>query len=203
MNLKHLLNQANFLTSAAKVEHLPTDTGHEIAFAGRSNAGKSSVLNRLCARRQLAKSSKTPGRTQLINFFSLSDEIRLVDLPGYGYAKTSQSKQRQWTALLEHYFAHREALQGTILVMDARHPMQNTDQAMLDWCIYHQCDIHILLNKSDKLSRHQGKVQLQSLSKSLKTYPNARISQQLFSALNGEGMDELAEKLTAWLRLSS
>lgn len=199
MNLKQSLANAHFLISAANPPDLPADSGAEIAFAGRSNAGKSSVLNKICARKQLARSSKTPGRTQLINFFALSEQNKLVDLPGYGYAKASQTKQRQWNKLLEYYFTERSALRGTVLVMDVRHPLQKGDQAMLDWCVYHQCDVHILLNKADKLSRQQGLKQLNTVKKSLQDYQDTMVSQQLFSATSGIGMDEMLIKLNTWL----
>ena len=161
MALKHLLTKAEFKTSAARPSDLPADTGNEVAFAGRSNAGKSSVLNRLCGRKQLARTSKTPGRTQLINFFALSATASLVDLPGYGYAKASQRKQQQWADLIEYYFANRLALRGVMLVMDIRHPLQNMDWSMLEWCIHYSRDVHILLNKADKLTRNQALQQLQ------------------------------------------
>lgn len=199
MNLKQSLANAHFLISAANPVDLPEDTGAEIAFAGRSNAGKSSVLNKICGRKQLARSSKTPGRTQLINFFALSDQNKLVDLPGYGYAKASQSKQRQWNKLLEYYFTERKALRGTMLVMDIRHPLQNNDRAMLDWCVHHQCEVHILLNKADKLSQQKRLKQFHLVNKLLQNYPGNMISQQLFSATSGIGMDDMQEKLTNWL----
>ena len=199
MNLKQSLANAQFLISAANPSDLPEDVGVEIAFAGRSNAGKSSVLNKICTRKQLARSSKTPGRTQLINFFALANQNKLVDLPGYGYAKASQAKQRQWNKLLEFYFTERTALRGTVLVMDVRHPLQKGDLAMLEWCVYHKCDVHLLLNKADKLSRQQGLKQLNFVKQSLQAYAETTISQQLFSATTGIGMDDMLTKLNAWL----
>jgi len=156
MSFKRQLSNAVFFTSASTPNSLPADEGVEIAFAGRSNAGKSSAINRLCQQKGLARTSKTPGRTQLINFFSISETNKLADLPGYGYAKASQTKQKQWLELLEYYFTHRQALKGTIIVMDIRHPLRDSDQKMIDWCVHYQCPIHILLNKSDKLSRNQA-----------------------------------------------
>ena len=199
MNFKHLLSNADFLQSAAKPQDLPDDTGYEVAFAGRSNAGKSSVLNKICNRKNLAKASKTPGRTQMINFFALSNTARLVDLPGYGYAKASQAKQRQWTQLLEHYFDQRQALTGVILVMDIRHPLKVVDQTMLEWCAYQNQSIHILLNKADKLSRNQNHVQLMQVNKHLRQFSGESASCQLFSAMSGLGSEELLEKLESWL----
>ena len=198
MNIKQLLANTEFSTSAANPGDLPTDHGYEVAFAGRSNAGKSSVLNKICGRKQLARTSKTPGRTQLINFFALSPSLRLVDLPGYGYAKASQNKQRQWTQLLEHYFDNRTALRGTMIVMDIRHPLREADQTMLEWCIHHHCDVHILLNKSDKLSRNQARQQLHIVNNQCSRYTDIAFSTQLFSALNGEGLEQAIDKIRAW-----
>ena len=198
MNLKRKLAQTEFLTSASNAKSLPVDEGIEIAFAGRSNAGKSSAINRLCQQKGLARTSKTPGRTQLINFFRVSDTHKLADLPGYGYAKASQEKQRQWLELLEYYFTHRRALKGTIIVMDIRHPLQDSDQKMIDWCLHYQCPIHILLNKADKLSRNQAQKQLMSTNKRLPRQENISASIQLFSALSGEGIDGTIEVLKAW-----
>ena len=198
MNFKHLLANAAFHTSAATPDSLPPDEGHEVAFAGRSNAGKSSAINRLCSQKQLARTSKTPGRTQLINFFTISASNKLADLPGYGYAKASHSKQRQWLELLEYYFTYRQALKGTIIVMDIRHPFQSADQMMVEWCLHHQCDIHILLNKCDKLSHNQTSKQLKLANKHLSEYKEASATIQLFSALTGEGIDEVVNKIGGW-----
>ena len=201
MTLKQLLTQAEFHSSAARSGDLPADTGSEVAFAGRSNAGKSSVLNRLCGRKQLARTSKTPGRTQLINFFTLSATARLVDLPGYGYAKASQNKQRQWIELLEYYFTNRRSLKGIMLVMDIRHPLRDVDRSMLDWCTHYSCNVHILLNKADKLSRNQAHKQLQYLENQLPSKSNIEISSQIFSAAAGNGVDQAISKLAEWLEL--
>lgn len=198
MNLKRQLAQSEFFTSASSAQSLPEDEGIEIAFAGRSNAGKSSAINRLCQQKGLARTSKTPGRTQLINFFTVSDSNKLADLPGYGYAKASQSKQRQWLELLEYYFTHRRALKGTVIVMDIRHPLRDSDQKMIDWCTHHQCPVHILLNKSDKLSRNQAQKQMMLTKKQLPSDQETPVSIQLFSALSGEGMDDLIRKLRNW-----
>ena len=201
MTLQQLLAQAEFRSSAARPGDLPPDSGTEVAFAGRSNAGKSSVLNRLCARNQLARTSKTPGRTQLINFFTLTATARLVDLPGYGYAKASQNKQRQWIQLLEYYFAKRQALRGTMLVMDIRHPLRDVDRTMLEWCKHYACDVHILLNKSDKLSRNQAQQQLHSVQKELMAQSDIDIDVQTFSAVTGSGVGQAIQKLGVWLGL--
>lgn len=197
MNFKHELANTVFFTSASSANSLPTDEGAEIAFAGRSNAGKSSAINRLCQQKALARTSKTPGRTQLINLFTVSGLNKLADLPGYGYAKASQSKQRQWLELLEYYFTNRQALKGTIIVMDIRHPLRDSDQKMIEWCQHYQCPVHILLNKSDKLSRNQAQKQLLSVQKRLPKN-NIPTSIQLFSALSGEGVDEAIMVLKKW-----
>ena len=198
MNFKRQLAQTAFFTSASSAKSLPDDVGVEIAFAGRSNAGKSSAINRLCQQKGLARTSKTPGRTQLINFFTVYDAYKLADLPGYGYAKASQVKQRQWLELLEYYFTYRQALKGTVIVMDIRHPLQDSDQKMIDWCVHYQCPIHILLNKADKLSRNQAHKQLALTQKSLAKDSQIPISIQLFSALSGEGVNDAMTKLKAW-----
>ena len=200
MDFKNKLANTAFSTSAASPSSLPIDEGHEVAFAGRSNAGKSSVINRLCQQKNLARTSKTPGRTQLINFFTVSPLNKLADLPGYGYAKASHSKQRQWLELLEYYFTHRQALQGTIIVMDIRHPFQDADQMMIEWCMHHQCDIHILLNKSDKLSRNQAHKQLQTASKQLEQYGYESATMQLFSAMTGDGLEQTIDKIQRWFK---
>ena len=198
MNFKRQLAQTAFFTSASSAKSLPDDVGVEIAFAGRSNAGKSSAINRLCQQKGLARTSKTPGRTQLINFFTVYDAYKLADLPGYGYAKASQVKQRQWLELLEYYFTYRQALKGTVIVMDIRHPLQDSDQKMIDWCVHYQCPIHILLNKADKLSRNQAHKQLALTQKSLAKDSQIPISIQLFSALSGEGVNDAMTKLKTW-----
>ena len=201
MTIKQLLAGAEFYVSAARPDDLPADDGREIAFAGRSNAGKSSVLNKLCARKQLARTSKTPGRTQLINFFTVSPTMRLVDLPGYGYAKANQTKQRQWVELLEFYFIHRQSLRGTMLIMDIRHPLQEADQTMLEWCEHYHCDVHVLLNKSDKLSRNQALKQLHLVTQELPQHANIAISCQLFSAQTGDGLATAYTKIGEWLEM--
>ena len=198
MDLKQQLTKATFYTSASTPDSLPEDIGNEVAFAGRSNAGKSSAINKLCSQKNLARTSKTPGRTQLINFFTLSKTNKLVDLPGYGYAKASQTKQQKWTQLLEYYFAHRQALRATVILMDIRHPFQEADLTMIDWCSHHQCELHILLNKVDKLSRNHSFKQLKLAEKHLANYPQNLASTQLFSATNGTGMNELIKKLETW-----
>lgn len=171
-----------FLNSVNELVQLPPDIGREVAVAGRSNAGKSSALNLLTNQRQLARVSKTPGRTQLINFFLVEPERYLVDLPGYGYAQVPDAIRRHWQKLLEQYLRERVALRGLLLLMDIRHPLTALDRQMLDGCAYRQLPTHILLTKADKLSRGAALTALQQVQQPLKTdYPQA--SAQLFLSL--------------------
>lgn len=189
---------ACFLNSVHSLAQLPPDTGREVAFAGRSNAGKSSALNVLTGQRQLARVSKTPGRTQLLNFFQMEPERYLVDLPGYGYAQVPDAIRQHWRLLLERYLRERRALCGLMLLMDIRHPLTPLDRQLLDNCTYRQLPTHILLTKADKLSRGAARTVLQQVQKMLKTdYPSA--SAQLFSAMTQLGMDEAHAQLDQWL----
>lgn len=196
MNKIHY-QKAVFLLSVADLSQLPSDEGVEVAIIGRSNAGKSSVLNQLTQNKGLARVSKTPGRTQLINLFGLDDHRRLADLPGYGYAKVPPAMKRQWQALLDNYLRTRECLQGLILVMDIRHPLKEFDRLMLDWTS--QCDlpVHILLNKCDKLTQSAASKTLREVKEELDDYAN-EISAQTFSASKGKGVKELRECLDRW-----
>ena len=194
-----LYNQAVFLKSAARVDQLPSDTGYEVAFAGRSNAGKSSALNCLTGIRGLARISKTPGRTQLINLFTVKDEQhRLVDLPGYGYAKVTQSIKRDWQKNLAHYLEVRKSLRGLILLMDIRHPLKEIDQTMIQWALTSQLPVHILLTKADKLSRGQA---LQTRLHVQQHYANVNnlLTVQCFSSLKRQGVDELTTIMDQWM----
>lgn len=195
--LVNLYSKAVFLKSAARVDQLPDDTGYEVAFAGRSNAGKSSALNCLTGIKSLARTSKTPGRTQLINLFNLDEQRRLVDLPGYGYAKVALQVKLEWQKNLAHYLEVRESLKGLILLMDVRHPLKDLDQMMVDWALNRQLPVHILLTKSDKLSRSEVK---NIVLKVRKHYDLAEhlITVQSFSSLKKDGIDELITQLNAW-----
>lgn len=195
--LQRFFQRANFTLSASKLAECPNDSGREIAFAGRSNAGKSSAINKLTSQKKLARTGKTPGRTQLINFFDLTEARRLVDLPGYGYAKVSQSKKLEWQKHLLHYLEERRSLSALILVMDVRHPLQAFDTMMLDWAKRYQMPCHILLTKSDKLSRNEGKKALFTVERAIEelTYCSA----QLFSSHNGTGLDHA--RLACWEHL--
>ncbi|WP_455201602.1 ribosome biogenesis GTP-binding protein YihA/YsxC [Kaarinaea lacus] len=193
--------RAQFLTSVGKLSQLPEDVGYEVAFAGRSNAGKSSAINVLTNNQQLARTSKTPGRTQLINFFSLDDSRCLVDLPGYGYAKVSRQVKQEWDALLDGYLRNRQSLRGLILLMDCRHPLKEFDQQLIQWCAASDLPLHILLTKSDKLKRGAAANTLQKVKSQLSTImPGATV--QLFSALKKTGTDNLILVLDKWLLIN-
>lgn len=189
---------ATFLTSAAKLHQCPPDEGWEVAFAGRSNAGKSSAINSLTNNKKLAKTSKTPGRTQLINFFELSDSQRLVDLPGYGFAKVPVAVKKEWTKQLENYLAKRQCLRGLILLMDVRHPLQPFDEQMLNWALAAHMPVHILLTKADKLKKGPANNALLAVRKAMKPHEEL-VSVQLFSALKHSGHEQLIEVLNDWL----
>ena len=189
---------AQFLTSAAKLSQGPSDIGWEVAFAGRSNAGKSSAINSLTNNKKLAKTSKTPGRTQLINFFELSESQRLVDLPGYGFAKVPAAVKREWTKQLENYLQKRQCLRGLILLMDIRHPLQPFDHQMLNWALQASMPVHILLTKADKLSRGAAGTVVLQVRDQLEPFGELT-SVQLFSALKHTGHKDLTAVLDAWL----
>jgi GTP-binding protein len=186
---------AKFVTSAATLPQCPPDEGAEIAFCGRSNAGKSSAINALTDQKGLARTSKTPGRTQLINFFTLDDETKLVDLPGYGYAKVPISVKEHWHRHLDEYLRDRKSLRGMVLLMDIRHPLKEFDQMMIEWSIESGLPLHILLTKADKLKRGGQQNSLLGLRKHLPT----EITVQIFSATKRLGIKELEKSLTDWL----
>ncbi len=189
---------ARFLISASRVSQCPPDEGWEVAFAGRSNAGKSSAINSLTGNSKLARTSKTPGRTQLLNFFSLSDDQRLVDLPGYGYAKVPEKVKRDWVRQIEYYLQHRRSLRGLVLLMDVRHPLQDFDRMMIEWCAAAAMPVHILLTKADKLKKNPARNALFKVRGELAAHADL-VSVQLFSALKHTGHEELRETLDAWL----
>ena len=186
---------AKFVTSAATLPQCPADEGAEIAFCGRSNAGKSSAINALTDQKGLARTSKTPGRTQLINFFTLDDETKLVDLPGYGYAKVPISVKEHWHRHLDEYLRDRKSLRGMVLLMDIRHPLKEFDQMMIEWSIDSGLPLHILLTKADKLKRGGQQNSLLGLRKHLPT----EITVQIFSATKKLGIKVLEKSLTDWL----
>lgn len=190
-------NRARFLTSASALDQLPPDSGSEVAFAGRSNAGKSSALNAITAQTGLARAAKTPGRTQLLNFFGVGAGQRLVDLPGYGYAKVPLAVKRAWQETLSQYLNSRTSLRGVVLVMDIRHPLTDLDQAFCAWCGEAALPLHVLLNKADKLSNGAAQATLHSVSAALAA--QAQASAQIFSALRGTGLPAARAVVAKWL----
>ncbi|AJI75584.1 ribosome biogenesis GTP-binding protein YsxC [Francisella philomiragia subsp. philomiragia ATCC 25015] len=191
--------KAKYIMGAAKVSQLPEDTGVEVAFAGRSNAGKSSALNTLTDQKGLARVSKTPGRTQLINLFDLGDNKRLVDLPGYGYAKVSEAIKKQWQSEMENYLTTRKCLGGIVLLVDSRHELKEFDSLMIEMAISFDLDLHILLTKADKLNNKERAQANKMIESFLKTFIRTdKISYQLFSSLSKMGLDKLKEKLDIW-----
>ncbi len=190
-----LFPQAKFTKSAHEPAQFVPDRGREVAFAGRSNSGKSSAINAILNRRSLARTSKTPGRTQLVNFFDLGDKRRVVDLPGYGYAKVPRKVQEHWGHLMQTYFDGRRSLAGLILIMDVRFPMTEYDRQMLEWTRASGCPTHILLTKSDKLSRGAASQVLHKVERRLGKHHSA----QLFSATKRTGVDEAREVLQKML----
>lgn len=195
-----IFRNARFEISIAKSADLPPGATPEIAFAGRSNAGKSSAINTLAAHTRLAYVSKTPGRTQLINFFRLDCGAVLVDLPGYGYAKVPESVRRQWQGLLENYLRRRENLVGLVLIMDSRHPLTPLDRQMIDWFAPGGRPIHVLLTKSDKLSRNDAAATLARVRRELAPF-GPQITVQLFSSLKKLGMEQVEHQVAGWLGL--
>lgn len=201
MNLAAInFTQTEFLTSAPTLAACPADTGREVAFAGRSNAGKSSAINTLTANKRMARTSKTPGRTQLLNFFSVGEQQRLVDLPGYGFAKVPIAVKEKWQRHLDEYLRQRQSLYGLILLMDCRHPLQDYDRMMLSWAETANMPVHILLTKADKLKKGPASASLLKVQKSLADRQE-QVSVQLFSSLKGTGLGALKLKLMHWLAL--
>jgi len=192
--------KAQFLISAPSINQCPEDTGREVAFAGRSNAGKSSAINTLTDNAKLARTSKTPGRTQLLNFFSLSEDCRLVDLPGYGFAKVSKATKQAWDRNLAGYLQERQSLQGLVMLMDIRHPLQQYDWQMIRWASESKMPVHLLLTKADKLKNGPAKNTLLQVQRELENEGlSENLSIQTFSSLKKEGLKELKHQLLQWL----
>lgn len=194
-------NNVHFEISAATLGDCPASSLAEVAFAGRSNAGKSSAINAITGHARLARISKTPGRTQLINFFAIAENRYLVDLPGYGYAKVPLEVKNKWQFELEQYLRRREALVGLILLSDIRHPLKEFDQMMIDWSQQADLPVHILLTKTDKLKRGAAQNTLLAVTKQLQGNPGATV--QLFSSVTHSGIDEARLKLKDWLYSSA
>jgi len=190
------------MLGAVSEGQFPPDVGLEVAFAGRSNAGKSSVINTVTGRRTLARISKTPGRTQQINFFDLGEQRRLVDLPGYGYARVPPTVRQAWDRLIDRYLRDRRSLAGMVLVMDARHPLTDFDRRMLHWCVAAGMPVHLLLTKADKLRRQESQATLNRVTAGVdgERVRGGEISVQMFSSHGGEGLPELHAVLDAWLQ---
>jgi GTP-binding protein len=197
-----LFANAVFEISAAKLSNLPPPSGAEIAFAGRSNSGKSSAINTLARRTRLAFVSKTPGRTQLINFFRLVNGAFLVDLPGYGYADVPEEIRRQWQAVLAAYLTRRTSICGLVLIMDARRPLTDLDRQMLEWFGPTGKPIHILLTKADKLTRSEAAKTLGAVRDELSPWEE-QVSVQLFSSLKKTGMEEAEKIIGSWLGVAA
>ena len=199
--MKNLYQQTTFIMGTPDSRRVPPDEGIEVAFAGRSNAGKSSALNVLTEQKSLARISKAPGRTREINFFSVREDIRLVDLPGYGYAKVSKSMQGEWQRNIARYLETRRSLCGVVLLMDVRHPLKEFDQQILRWCYSAELQTHVLLTKADKLKRGPAQSTLLQTRKALESlHPEASI--QLFSAHTRTGNEQLQQVLNHWLGLA-
>jgi GTP-binding protein len=186
-----LYPEAKFLLSANDPHQFPVDHGREVAFAGRSNAGKSSAINAILGRRSLARTSKSPGQTRLINFFGLTEGERLVDLPGYGFAKVPVAMRQHWGELIQRYFAERQSLQGVVLIIDARRGLTDQDRQLIDWIETAPRAVHILLTKEDKLSRNEARQVLAAATREL----DGRATVQLFSAHSGSGLEAARGRL--------
>lgn len=187
----------HFVMSAPDIRHLPADTGIEVAFAGRSNAGKSSALNTLTNQKGLARTSKTPGRTQLINLFEVKEGKRLVDLPGYGYAEVPEEMKLKWQRALGEYLQKRQALKGLVVLMDIRHPLKDLDRQMIQWSVESGIPVLLLLTKADKLASGARKAQLNVVREAALAFAGD-VQVELFSSLKKIGVDKVRQKLDSW-----
>lgn len=202
MDFRLNYQQTKFLISAQNIKGLPEENGIEVAFVGRSNAGKSTALNTLTKQKNLARTSKTPGRTQLINVFEVTPLCKLVDLPGYGYAAVPEKIKIQWQKSLGHYLQHRQCLKGIVVLMDIRHPLKDLDQQMIEWAVAAEKSVLLLLTKGDKLSQSARIKQLKMVREAILPF-QGDIQVEVFSALNKQGADKLAEKLDLWFSESA
>lgn len=189
--------KAKYFTSAAEIKQLPADEGWEVAFIGRSNAGKSSSINTITGIKGLARTSNTPGRTQMINFFSLDDHRRLVDLPGYGYAKVPRVIQDRWINTTNEYLQTRKCLRGLVLIMDIRHPLKEMDQKLISWALQCEVPLHILLTKADKITPNASRKIFKEVQEALQPYQE-HLTIQTFSSLQKTGLEEVQQKLDRW-----
>jgi GTP-binding protein len=196
--MKNRYQCTTFHLGSPNLRQAPPDIGLEVAFAGRSNSGKSSALNVIASQKSLARTGKTPGRTQHINFFRVDDQRRLVDLPGYGYAKVPREVKERWQHAIEHYLETRHSLRGVILLMDIRHPLRDFDRQVLAWCHAAELPLHVLLTKADKLKRGPARTVLAAVRKEIAEL-HASATVQLFSALIPTGADEARRILDHWL----
>ena len=190
-------HKTRFLTSAPDIRHLPENRGVEIAFAGRSNAGKSTALNVLANQKNLARTSKTPGRTQLINLFEVEPDCKLVDLPGYGYAAVPEKMKIQWQKALGEYLQKRACLRGVVILMDIRHPLRDLDQQMIEWAVSADLPVLLLLTKADKLSQSARSETVKTVREAILPF-QGDVQVEAYSALNKIGIDKLAAKLDGW-----
>ena len=200
MAINSFYQQASFILSCPSIKDAPQDKGCEVVFAGRSNAGKSSAINAITNQKKLAKVSKTPGRTQHLVYFGLKDDKRLVDLPGYGFAKVPTRVKQKWHQSMAEYFANRKSLCGAVLIMDIRHPLKPFDRQMLSWCDLQSVPVHILLTKADKISTGAAKLVALNTKKQLQSYP--KVSVQTFSALKKQNLDIVWQALDKLLQLN-
>jgi GTP-binding protein len=190
-------HQAQYLKSATELAQLPADKGWEAAFIGRSNAGKSSAINAITAIRGLARTSSTPGQTQMINLFSIDKDRRMIDLPGYGYAKVPRTIKERWEKMVDEYLESRRCLRGLILVMDIRHPLKEGDQQLISWSVKCEVPVHILLTKADKLSTQEARKVHKEVSSALEAF-GSTVSVQIFSAMQMQGIEEAQSILDQW-----
>ncbi|SJN56257.1 ribosome biogenesis GTP-binding protein YihA/YsxC [Vibrio ruber] len=197
MSVKIHYQNTHFITSAPDIRHLPEDEGIEIAFAGRSNAGKSSALNRLANQKNLAKTSKTPGRTQLINLFQVTEGCHIVDLPGYGFAQVPPELKKKWQKALGEYLQVRQCLKGLVVLMDIRHPMKDLDQQLIYWAVESNIPVQVLLTKADKLKSGARKAQVLKIREAALAFCGD-VSVDAFSSTSGLGVDVLRQKLDSW-----
>lgn len=194
----HVFPLTVFLKSVAQLDQLPADQGAEVAFIGRSNSGKSTAINSITGKKGLAKTSKTPGRTQLLNFFQINEHLRLVDLPGYGFANVPNDKKADWEKTIATYLKIRKSLKGLVITMDIRHPLKDRDQAMLTWASHYQIPVYILLTKADKLTRNQAANALKLTTQQLAIL-NKPCEIQTFSATKSIGLANARGRILNWL----